>query len=120
MAKPTRIPELSGIQFTGHRSVAEYSKALRALCRDLSHETDFAAAEIYTVLSRQKGHPLLMGVDVKIRARKVAKRLRRASELAAGGAIEAVAFYREFRLQFAPVITPTKAKPKTFNFNDGG
>jgi hypothetical protein len=117
----TRIPELSGIEFTGHKSVADYSKKLRALMRDLSYETDFAAAEIYAVLSRQKGHPLLMGVDVKIRARKVAKRLRRVSELCGGGAVESVRFYREFRLQFSDVIRPApKAKAKAFNFNDGG
>jgi hypothetical protein len=113
-----RIPELSGIEFRGHASVSEYSSTLRALMRDIAYEIDFAAEEIYAVLSRQKGHPLLLGLDVKLRARKVAKRLHRAQECVTGAGIEAVKFYREFRLQFAEVITPPKAKPRAFDFND--
>jgi hypothetical protein len=114
-----RIPELSGIEFTGHASVAEYSRTLRALMRDLGCELDFAAEEIQAVLSRQKGHPLLMGADVRLRARRVARRLRRGSELCTGAAVEAVKFYHEFRAQFAEVITPrTATAGKPFDFND--
>lgn len=121
MAEPAkqRIPELSGIEFTGHASISEYSKALRSLMRDIAFELDFAAEEIQAVLSRQRGHPLLMGIDVRLRARRVAKRLCRAQELCAGTAVEAVKFYQEFRKQFAEVISPRKAKPaKAFDFND--
>jgi hypothetical protein len=119
-AAHTRIPELSGIEFTGHAAVAEYSKALRALCRDLSFEIEFAAEEIYAVLSRQKGHPLLLGLDVRLRARRVANRLRRAEELTAGAAVEAVKFYVEFRRQFAEAINPpAQRSAKAFNFDDG-
>jgi hypothetical protein len=118
-AAKQRIPELSGIEFTGHAAITEYSKTLRALMRDLAYELDFAAEEIQAVLSRQRGHPLLFGIDVRLRARKVAKRLRRASELCAGAAVEAVKFYQEFRKQFAEVINPQRAKPRqAFDFND--
>jgi hypothetical protein len=114
-----RIPELESIEFTGHQSVARYAKEARALCRDLAHEFDFAGEELQAVLSRQKGHPLLMGVDIRLRARKVTKRLHRASELAAGAAVESVKLYQEFRLQFADAITPKDRKPaKAFDFND--
>jgi hypothetical protein len=120
MATRNRIPELSGIEFTGHKAVVDYSKALRELQRDLSHETDYAAEEIQATLARQRGHPLLFGVDVRLRARKVAKRLHRVSELNAGAAIEAVKFYQEFRMQFGEVISPPKQRPngKTFDFDD--
>ena len=119
MAKRNRIPELSGIEFTGHKSVVDYSKALREVERDLAHEADFAAEEIQAVLSSQRGHPLLMGVDVRLRARKVAKRLHRVAELHAGAAVEAVKFYAEFRRQFAEVINPPKRTPgKAFDFED--
>lgn len=119
MATRNRIPELSGIEFTGHKSVVDYSKALREIQRDLSHETDFGAEEIRAVLSRQRGHPLLMGVDVRLRARKVAKRLHRVSELNAGAAVEAVKFYQEFRMQFAEAITPSRRPHgKAFDFED--
>jgi hypothetical protein len=118
-ATHSKIPELSGIQFTGHKSVADYSKALRALLRDISYEVDFASEELYAVLKRQNGHPLLMGIDVKLRARKVIKRLRRISQLTAGGAVESVKFYQEFRFQFGDVIKPPpKPKKIEFDFND--
>jgi hypothetical protein len=120
-AARARIPELMGIEFTGHASVAQYSKELRAICRDLAHEIEFASEEIYAVLSRQKGHPLLLGLDVRLRARRVANRLHRAEQLTAGAAVEAVKFYVEFRRQFAEAINPPKPKPaKAFNFADGG
>jgi hypothetical protein len=115
-----RIPELESIEFTGAKAVAEYSKALRDLSRDMSNETDFAAEELAAVLGRQKGHPLLAGIDTRMRARKVAKRLHRASELFIGAAIEAVKLNQEFRLQFADVISPKpdRRPARQFNFDD--
>jgi hypothetical protein len=114
-----RIPELSGIEFTGHESVAEYAKQLRALCRDISDEAGYGAAELYAVLSRQKGHPLLAGIDVRLRARRVARRLDRVADLMAGGVVESVKFYAEFRAQFADAINPPKQRVKVqFDFND--
>ena len=119
MGNRSRIPELEVIEFKGHKAVAQYSKAARDLCRDLSHEFDFAAEELTAVLAKQRGHPLLMGMDIRLRARKVAKRLHRAAELAAGAAIESVKLYQEFRLQFGDVINPPKnPAAKSFDFND--
>lgn len=114
----TRIPELQVIEFRGAKSIAEYSRKLRALGRDLAAELDASGEEVRAVLSRQKGHPLLFGVDVKVRARKVAKRLYRAAELSQGVATEAVKFNQEFRLQFAPVIQPRPQRRRDFDFND--
>jgi len=115
-----RIPELEGIEFTGAQAVADYSKALRQLSRDMSNEAEFAAEELVAVLSRQKGHPLLAGIDTRMRARRVAKRLYRAAELYIGAAVEAVKLYQEFRLQFADVINPKPAQQpaKRFDFNN--
>lgn len=115
-----RIPELESIEFTGAASVRKYSQQLRDLGRDLSAEVGFSAEELYAVLCRQKGHPMLAGIDVRIRAKKVCKRLHRASEMFAGGAIEAVKLHQEFRLQFAEVLKPSRdRKPaKKFDFDD--
>jgi hypothetical protein len=114
----SRIPELSGIEFHGHESVKEYANAVRVLSRDMSSELEFASGELYHVLSRQSGHPLLLGLDVKVRARRVTKRLDRLARLFAGGSVEAVAFYMEFRRQFADVIRDKASKrdPRTFNW----
>jgi hypothetical protein len=116
-----RIPELSGIEFTGHESVKAYAQELRNLCRDMSDEASMGAAELHAVLSRQKGHPLLMGVDVRLRSRRVCKRLERVSELMAGATVEAVKFYAEFRTQFAEAINPSPRPSRSrFDFNDDG
>lgn len=47
------------------------------------------AAELYAALCKSKGHPLLLGIDVKIKARKVIRHLIHAAEmqLEAGRAI---------------------------------
>lgn len=113
-----RIPELEVIEFNGAKAIAEYSRRLRALGRELAAELDASSEEIKAVLARQKGHPLLMGADVRVRARKVAKRLTRAGELGQGVATEAVKFNQEFRMQFADVIEPKRRKKPSFDFND--
>jgi hypothetical protein len=113
-----RIPELEVIEFKGAKSISEYSRKLRALGRDLAAETEASSEEVRAVLSAQKGHPLLFGADVKMKARRVSKRLKRAAELGQGIATEAVKFNNEFRLQFAEVITPRKQPRKSFDFND--
>jgi hypothetical protein len=116
----TKIPELSGIKFNGHSSLVAYSKASRKLFRDLTFELEFAAGELYAVLCRQKGHPLLFGLDVRIRARRVCRRLDRMAQLSSAAAIESVAFYRQFRREFAMVINPEtgRDKPRDFDFED--
>lgn len=113
-----RIPELSGIEFTGAESVREYAQAIRNLCRDLSSELEFASGELYHVLSRQNGHPLLFGIDTRARARRVCKRLNRLSRLMGGGSVESVALWMEFRRQFADVIRDRKGRrdPRSFNW----
>jgi hypothetical protein len=105
-----RIPELSGIEFTGKASVERYAQALRNLFRDLSFEIEFGSGELYQVLSRQQGHPLLMGIDVRLRARRVCRRLDRLARLMGGGCVESVAFYAEFRRQFEPAIRPVRQR----------
>jgi hypothetical protein len=112
-----RIPELSGIEFTGKASVEAYAKALRNLFRDLSFEVEFGSGELYQVLARQNGHPLLMGLDVRLRARRVCRRLDRLARLMGGGCVESVAFYAEFRRQFSPAITPARQQHRTPAFD---
>jgi hypothetical protein len=118
-----RIDGLSDIEFTGARSVAEYSRAGRDLCRDASIEFGFSADEIEGALvAAMKGHPLLAVVgapDVRMRARRVAKRLRRAAELQHGAAVELVKFHSQFRREFADILNPPKTKSgKKFDFKD--
>jgi hypothetical protein len=107
-----RIDGLSAIEFDGAKDITVYARSGREICRDLAMEFEAAAEQVIGVLSRQQGHPLLFGLDTRIRARKVANRLRRAAECVEGAGIEVVKFRAEFRYQFANVINPPKAAPK--------
>ncbi|WP_285696025.1 hypothetical protein [Actinomadura sp. NBRC 104412] len=119
MSARKRIPELSNIPFTGAKSITQYSQASRGICRDLATEFDMAADEVYgALIASQKGNPLLLGVDVKLRARRVRNRLRRASEHAKGAAVESVKFHSQFRKEFADVLNPPKPKKPKFDFKD--
>jgi len=113
------VPELSGIEFDGHAAVHAYAEAARKLFRTIAQELGFSAEELYAVLSHQKGHPLLAGVDVRLRARRVCRRLERMEQLAAGASVEAVHFYREFQRQFDEAIHPqARRQPRPFDFDN--
>jgi len=62
-----------------------------------------------------------MGLDVRLKARRVCRRLDRMALLMGGGAVESVAFVREFRRQFAEILENRKAKkdPRTFRWTGG-
>lgn len=98
------ITELSGIEFTGSLGEAfhAYGKALTALADRWGVELDIAAVDAEAAMTTMKGHWLLFGVDTKVRARKVAKRLKRARELAAALSERGEKFHRVYRKHFTP------------------
>jgi hypothetical protein len=97
-----RISELAEVEFEGSlgEAFAEYSRRAQKLARALSFELEMAETDAQAAMSRLSGHPLLFGIDAKVRARRVAKRLRRARELADGTATEASQFIRTYRRWF--------------------
>lgn len=113
-----RIDGLSAIEFDGAKDITIYARNGREICRDLAMEFEAAAEQVIGVLSRQQGHPLLFGLDVRLRARRVGNRLRRAAECAQGAGVEVVKFRSEFRYQFANVINPPKNPARKFDWND--
>ena len=97
-----KITELSSIEFTGSLSEAfrEYRKALDAFASRWKSELEIAAVDAEAAMSSMKGHVLLFGLDSKIRARRVAKRLKRAQDLAHGISQRAHKFERSYRRNF--------------------
>lgn len=70
-----------------------------------------SAEELEDVLCEiGQGHPLAFGLDVKWRARKVARHIECMTELAAGFALEAVKLNLEYRTQFAELVSPKPVK----------
>ncbi|MFB4300661.1 hypothetical protein [Actinomadura sp. NTSP31] len=114
-----RIPELANIPFTGSKSITEYSQAGRSICRDLTIEFELASEEVYAALvGSQKGNPLLFGVDVRLRARRVKKRLQRAGEHTKAAGAEMVRFHAQFRKEFADVLNPPRKPTRIFDFKE--
>ena len=114
-----RIPELSMIELKSTSGVADYCSASRNLARDFANELDSAGQELYATLSRMQGHPLAFGIDVKVKARKVRRRLHRARDLALGTGVECVKAWYTFQREFGPVLDPPKTqKQPAFDFKN--
>lgn len=98
-----RITDLATVEFRDKKiggQIATYAKKSQRLGRDFAAEFDRAAAEARTAMHGLKGHPALFGIDVRVRARWVARRLERAKELAIALSAESVKFAAEYNRQF--------------------
>lgn len=104
MAVSGNITELSRIEFTGSLGAAflAYGRELEDLGDRWRMELEIAAVDAEAAMSAMNGHLLLFGLDSKIRARRVARRLKRAQELADALAARGDAFHRTYRKQFLP------------------
>jgi len=102
VSRDRSIDELAQIEFAG--SLTEvfnaYSRELYALARRWQFELDMAASDSRAAMEALHGHPLLFGLDAKLKARRVSKRLKRAQSLAHGLAEEARQFDRAYRKHF--------------------
>jgi hypothetical protein len=100
MAK--RIYELAKIEFKGRlgEAFAAYSREGERLGRKFAFELEMAAGDSEAAMKSLRGHSLLFGLDARVKGRRVAKRLSRAQELAAGMASEIDKFSRSYDRHF--------------------
>jgi len=101
-----RLDEIAGIEFHGKvpAKIAAYTLATQRFAHDLARELDHAEAAAEAAMGQLKGHPLLLGVDVRARAWRVARQLREAREIAQGISAEAVKFNLQFRQEFLDAL----------------
>ena len=97
-----KIGELERIEFKGSLGEAfhAYSEQGARLGRRFAFELEMAAGDSKAAMESLRGHPLLFGLDARLKARRVAKRLTRAQELARGIGTELERFHRAYRQQF--------------------
>ncbi|MEU9832726.1 hypothetical protein AB0D67_14480 [Streptosporangium sp. NPDC048047] len=102
----TRLDEIANIEFHGKvpAKIAAYSIATQQFAHDLVRELDVAESAAETAMAQLKGHPLLLGVDVRARAWRVARHLRHAREVVLGISAEAVKFNLQFRQEFVEAL----------------
>ncbi|WP_182876116.1 hypothetical protein [Microbispora sp. H10670] len=101
-----RLDEIADIEFHGKvpAKIAAYTLATQRFAHDLARELDHAEAAAEAAMTQLKGHPMLLGVDVRARAWRVARYLREAREIAQGISAEAVKFNLQFRQEFLDAL----------------
>lgn len=107
----TRLDEIANIEFHGKvpKKITDYATASQRFAHDMARELDGAASVAEAAMSQLKGHPLLLGVDVRARAARVAGVLDEARELAQGISAEIVKFHLQFRQEFADALSDKRS-----------
>jgi hypothetical protein len=102
-----RLDDIADTEFVGKSiagRVAQYATLTQQFAHDLARELAASSEAAETAMRRLRGHPLLAGVDVRLRARRVSRVLREARELCEGVSAECVAFNVQFRTEFADAL----------------
>jgi hypothetical protein len=113
-----RLDEIADCEFTGKNIaglIAHYATLTQQLAHDMARELATAEEAAVAAMRQLKGHPMLGGVDVRWRARRVTRALREAGELCQGVSAECVAFNVQFRSEFADALRVKRdGKPKDY------
>lgn len=102
-----RLDDIADCEFVGKNiagQVAQYATLTQQLAHDLARELATSSEVAQSAMRQLKGHPMLAGVDVRWRARRVSRVLREARELCEGISAECVAFNVQFRTEFADAL----------------
>lgn len=113
-----RLDEIADCEFVGKDlagRIAQYATLTQQFAHDLARELATAQDAAHAAMRQLGGHPLLRGVDVRWRARRVARVLREARDLCEGISAECVAFNVQFRQEFAQALTNKRdVKPREY------
>ena len=109
----TRLDEMGDIVFEGAigKQIAAYGLATQKFGHDLAAELEETARAATKAIRQLDGHPLLFGIDLRMRARVVTRHLRRGAELARETSGEAVRFTLQYRREFL-AINDAGTKPR--------
>lgn len=119
------VKALDQIELTDQHTLHAFLQAGRALAHKIAVETSMAAGELTAggkEMAKGSGHMLLMGIDVRLKLRRVTKRLEAAAEHMAQAAAEYSATWTVFEREFGEVLNQSRTqvkRPKSFNINPG-
>lgn len=107
-----RIEQIGNLEFRGKvgKNIAAYAKATQGFSRDLGRQLDHDAGQAEKAMRKLRGNPLLLHLDVYLRAKWVARHLRAARDLCSGISAESVKFHQEYRKQF--ITAPRSTTPR--------
>lgn len=116
MARQQFKTPLDKIEFYVPSDIRKYAETMRAIGRGLEFELASSASELQALLG-SSGGTIYERAVAKMKARKVAARLKRASHLSRGISVEAVKFYKTFEREYALALNPPKkSTKKTFDW----
>lgn len=117
------VKALDQIELTDQHTLHAFLQAGRALAHKIAVETSMAAGELTAggkEMAKGSGNPLLMGIDVRLKLRKVTKRMEAAAEHQAQAAAEYTAAWVTFEREFGEVLNRSRTqvkRPKSFNID---
>ncbi|MET9604505.1 plasmid transfer protein TraA [Streptomyces sp. NPDC006512] len=97
-------------EFGSAAELRNYCNSLRAFAVHASIEVMVAAEILQAALSQAKGTPQDNIIQHKIRARRIARKLKKAGESLADAASNAAATYAAFQREYADIITARPAQ----------
>jgi hypothetical protein len=106
---------MADIEFHKPSDIERFSKTSKADALERRDIYEAAAEDLKFALRSIEGHPALLGLDVRVKAWRVANRARRMAEACHFIALESVRLYREYELQFGEPFAAEKRRRRRFD-----
>ena len=119
------VKALDQIELTDQHTLHAFLQAGRALAHKIAVETSMAAGELTAggkEMAKGSGNVLLMGIDVRMKLRRVTKRIDAAADHMGQAAAEYTAAWTVFEREFADVLDRSRTqvkRPKSFHIDQG-
>jgi uncharacterized phage infection (PIP) family protein YhgE len=110
------VRALDDVELSDQHSLNAFCEALRKLASRLAVETAIGSGQLTAgakVMAKGTGNPLLMGLDVRLKMRKVTKALDSASDHLGDAAAQAVTAWSVFEAEFEEALNKSARKAAT-------
>jgi hypothetical protein len=117
------VKALDQIELTDQHTLHAFLQAGRALAHKIAVETSMASGELTAggkEMAKGSGNPLLMGIDVRMKIRRVTKQMDAAAEHMAQAAAAYTATWTVFEREFEEILDRSRTKvkrPKLFSID---
>lgn len=110
------VKALEDVELTDQHSLNAFCEALRKLCGRLAVETAIGSGQLTAgakAMAKGSGNPFLMGLDVKLKMRRVVRALDACADHLGSAAASSVLAWTTFETEFEEVLSKTSRKPVT-------
>lgn len=110
------VKALEDVELTDQHSLNAFCEALRKLSGRLAVETAIGSGQLTAgakAMAKGSGNPFLMGLDVKLKMRRVTRALDACADHLGSAAAAAVTAWTTFETEFEEVLNKSARKPST-------